>query len=86
MGHLWAGSDDGLVHLSRDGGASWQDVTPAQLKEWTLISAIEPSHHEPGKAYLAGTLYKFDDPRPILMRTSDYGASWVEITGRTTCG
>ena len=79
-GHLWAGSDDGLVHLSRDGGASWQDVTPAQLKEWTLISAIEPSRHEPGKAYLAGTRYKFDDPRPILMRTSDYGASWVEIT------
>ena len=79
-GLLWAGSDDGLVHLSRDGGGSWQDVTPSQLNEWTLISTIEPSHHEAGKAYLAGTRYKFDDPRPILMRTSDYGESWVEIT------
>ena len=80
MGQLWAGSDDGLVHLSRDGGAAWRDVTPSQLSEWTLISTIEPSHHEAGKAYLAGTRYKFDDPRPILMRTSDYGESWVEIT------
>ena len=79
-GQLWAASDDGLVHLSRDGGASWQNVTPAELTEWTLISTIEPSHHESGKAYLAGTRYKFDDPRPILMRTSDYGATWVEIT------
>ena len=79
-GQLWAGSDDGLVHLSRDGGAVWRDVTPSQLNEWTLISTIEPSHHEAGKAYLAGTRYKLDDPRPILMRTSDYGESWVEIT------
>ena len=79
-GLLWAGSDDGLVHLSSDGGASWQDVTPSQLSEWTLISTIEPSHHEAGKAYLAGTRYKFDDPRPVLMKTSDYGATWVEIT------
>ena len=78
-GQLWAGSDDGLVHLSRDGGASWQNVTPSNLAEWTLISTIEPSHHEPGKAYLAGTRYKFDDTRPVLMRTSDYGATWVEI-------
>ena len=80
QGQLWAASDDGLVHLSRDGGASWENVTPSQLAEWTLISTIEPSHHEPGKAFLAGTRYKFDDPRPILMRTSDYGATWVEIT------
>ena len=80
QGQLWAASDDGLVHLSRDGGASWRGVTPTQLAEWTLISTIEPSHHEPGKAYLAGTRYKYDDPRPILMRTSDYGATWVEIT------
>ena len=79
-GQLWAASDDGLVHLSRDGGASWRDVTPDQLPEWTLVSTIEPSHHVPGKAYLAGTRYKFDDPSPILMRTSDYGATWAEIT------
>ena len=79
-GLLWAGSDDGLVHLSRDGGAAWRDVTPSQLNEWTLISTIEPSHHETGKAYLAGTRYKFDDPRPVLLKTSDYGESWVEIT------
>ena len=79
-GQLWAASDDGLVHLSRDGGGSWHNVTPSQLAEWTLISTVEPSHHEPGKAYLAGTRYKFDDPRPILMRTSDYGGRWVEIT------
>ena len=78
-GLLWAGSDDGLVHLSRDGGASWRDVTPSQLSEWTLISTIEPSRHEAGKAYLAGTRYKFDDPRPVLLKTSDYGESWVEI-------
>ena len=78
-GLLWAGSDDGLVHLSRDGGASWRDVTPSQLSEWTLISTVEPSHHEAGKAYLAGTRYKFDDPRPVLLKTSDYGESWVEI-------
>ena len=80
QGQLWTASDDGLVHMSHDGGASWKNVTPSQLAEWTLISTIEPSHHEPGKAYLAGTRYKFDDPRPVLMRTSDYGATWVEIT------
>ncbi len=78
-GLLWAGSDDGLVHLSRDGEASWRDVTPSQLSEWTLISTVEPSCHEAGKAYLAGTRYKFDDPRPVLLKTSDYGESWVEI-------
>ena len=80
QGQLWAASDDGLVHLSRNGGVSWNNVTPGQLADWTLISTIEPSHHVPGKAYLAGTRYKFDDPRPILMRTSDYGETWVEIT------
>ena len=55
-GLLWAGSDDGLVHLSRDGGAVVAGrYTKSQLNEWTLISTIEPSHHEAGKAYLAGT-------------------------------
>ena len=54
--------------------------TKSQLSEWTLISTVEPSHHEAGKAYLAGTRYKFDDPRPVLLKTSDYGESWIEIT------
>ncbi|HWQ16118.1 MAG TPA: glycosyl hydrolase [Roseiflexaceae bacterium] len=78
-GLLWAGSDDGLVHLSRDGGASWQNVTPAGLPEWALISIIEPSPHDPATAYLAATRYKHDDFQPYLFKTSDYGASWTAI-------
>lgn len=77
---LWAGSDDGLVHLSRDGGTSWQNVTPADLPEWALISIIEPSPHDPAVAYIAATRYKWDDFSPYLYRTSDYGASWTKIT------
>ena len=77
---LWAGSDDGLVHLSRDGGTSWQNVTPAELPEWALISMIEPSPHDPAVAYIAATRYKWDDFSPYLYRTSDYGASWTKIT------
>ncbi|HUZ01858.1 MAG TPA: glycosyl hydrolase, partial [Thermomicrobiaceae bacterium] len=82
-GLLWAGADDGLVHVSRDGGASWQDVTPpaALLPDWALISIIEPSPHDPATAYLAATRYKHDDFRPYLLKTADYGASWQVITG-----
>ncbi|MBX3014934.1 MAG: glycosyl hydrolase [Caldilineaceae bacterium] len=80
-GVFWAGSDDGLVHLSRDGGATWQPVTPVDLPEWTLIRTLEPSPHDPATCYLAGTRYKFDDPAPYLYKTSDYGAHWTKITG-----
>lgn len=79
-GLLWAGSDDGLVHLSRDGGKSWANVTPPTLPEWSLISIIEPSHVDPATAYLAATGYKSDDLRPYLFRTRDYGAHWDLIT------
>ena len=79
-GLLWAGSDDGLVHVSRDTGATWEAVTPPDLPEWALISIIEPSPHDPRKAYLAATRYKLDDPAPYLYRTEDYGHTWQRIT------
>jgi photosystem II stability/assembly factor-like uncharacterized protein len=79
-GLFWAGSDDGLVHVSRDGGANWDDVTPNSLPKWALISIIEPSPHDPATAYLAATAYKLDDFRPYLLKTSDYGKTWTPIT------
>jgi photosystem II stability/assembly factor-like uncharacterized protein len=79
-GVFWAGSDDGLLHLSRDGGRTWDDVTPKELPDWTLISMIEVSPHDPATAYVAATRYKFDDPLPYLFKTADYGKSWRKIT------
>jgi hypothetical protein len=78
-GVLWAGSDDGLVHISRDQGKTWSNVTPAGLPEWTLVSIIEASPHDAACAYLAATRYKLDDFAPYLFKTSDYGASWTPI-------
>ena len=78
-GVFWAGSDDGLVHISRDGGANWRNVTPPDLEEWTRVDMIEVSPHDPATAYLAGTRYKFDDNRPFLFKTTDYGATWQSI-------
>src|SRR5262245_54483491 len=85
-GVFWAGSDDGLVHLSRDGGASWQNVTPPELPEWSLVSLLEPSPHDPATVYLAATRYKLDDTAPYLFKTSDYGATWTKITGNLPHG
>ncbi|HEU5424205.1 MAG TPA: glycosyl hydrolase, partial [Nitrolancea sp.] len=79
-GVFWAGSDDGLVHISRDDGKSWQNITPPDLSEWALISIIELSPHQAGAAYLAATRYKLDDPTPYLYKTTDYGQSWQKIT------
>jgi len=79
-GLFWAGSDDGLVHISRDNGEVWEDVTPLELPEWALISIIEPSPHDPAAAYVAATRYKLDDFRPYLFKTNDYGKSWIKIT------
>ena len=79
QGLLWAGTDDGLVHVSHDGGASWREVTPPDLPEWALISVIEASPHEAGGAYVAATRYKLDDTRPYLFKTVDFGESWTAI-------
>jgi photosystem II stability/assembly factor-like uncharacterized protein len=81
-GLLWAGSDDGLIHVSRDNGKNWQNVTPKAkiMPEWMLISIIEPSHYDPATLYVAGTRYKFDDPRPYLFVTNDFGKTWKKIT------
>ncbi|HAJ37835.1 MAG TPA: glycosyl hydrolase [Chloroflexi bacterium] len=79
-GVFMAGSDDGLVHISRDGGASWQNITPPDLPEWSYIRTVEPSPFDAATWYLAATRYKLDDPAPYLYKTTDYGASWSVIT------
>lgn len=79
-GVLWAGSDDGWVHVSRDHGETWTNVTPPQLPDWALISIIEPSCHQRGAAYIAATRYKLDDTAPYLYKTVDYGQTWTAIT------
>ena len=79
QGVLWAGSDDGLVHLTRDGGENWTNVTPAGLQEG-IINSIEVSPHDPATAYIAVMRYKFNDLTPLVFKTNNYGASWTRIT------
>jgi len=80
-GLIWAGSDDGLVHVTRDGGRKWDNVTPGKemMPEWIQINSMEASPHDPAKAYVAATAYKSDDHRPYLYRTTDYGKRWKKI-------
>lgn len=77
-GVIWTGSDDGLVYLTKDGGAHWQNVTPAGLQE-CLINAIEVSPFDKATAYIATTRYKFNDHTPGLYKTTDYGKTWTKI-------
>ncbi len=78
-GVLWTGSDDGLVHVSRDGGAHWDNVTPKGMPEWVMINEIEASPADKGAAYVAATMYKSDDFHPYLFKTTDYGKTWTKI-------
>ena len=77
-GVFWTGSDDGLVHITKDNGSTWQNVTPKGLKE-CLVNAIEVSPHNPSTAYIATTRYKFNDHTPAIYKTTDYGITWTNI-------
>ena len=79
-GTIWVGTDDGLVQLTRDGGKNWQNVTPKGMPEWIQINSHRRvSPHDKGTAYVAATMYKCDDFRPYLYKTSDYGKTWTKI-------
>ncbi len=79
-GEIWVGTDDGLVHLTRDGGSHWSDVTPKGMPTWAKVSLIEASPHDPATAYAAVDAHKTDDVTPYLYRTHDYGRHWTLIT------
>ncbi|MEH6761688.1 MAG: glycosyl hydrolase [Maribacter arcticus] len=79
-GILWVGSDDGLIHVSKDSGATWDNVTPTNMPEWNMINSIEPSYFDEGTCYVAATRYKLGDFQPYLYKTTDYGKSWTKIT------
>lgn len=77
---IWTGSDDGLVHLSRDGGDNWENITPKDFPEWLMVNSIDPDPFNAGGAYIAGTRYKLGDYAPYLYHVTDYGKSWRKIT------
>jgi len=79
-GVIWAGTDDGLVQVTRDGGQDWANVTAKEFGEWSLVSIIEASPHAAGAAYVAIDRHKLDDYRPYAFKTTDYGKSWTKIT------
>lgn len=80
INRIWVGTDDGLIHLTTDGGAHWTDVTPGQVSAWQKISIVEASHFDKQTAYAAVNTIRLDDLRPHIYRTRDEGKSWIEIT------
>ncbi len=76
---IWTGSDDGLVHVTRDGGKNWTNITPSELPEFARISLIEASRHQNGVAYVAANRYQMDDQAPYVYKTADYGKTWTKI-------
>jgi hypothetical protein len=77
---IWAGTDDGLIHRTTDGGKTWTDVTPKQLKPWMKVSILDASHFDKNTAYAAINTLRLDEMRPHIYRTRDGGANWTEIT------
>ncbi len=77
---IWAGSDDGKIHITRDGGENWEDITPEDLPKYSRVSIIEESIHNPGTLYVAANRYQVDDRAPYVFKTHDYGKTWTKIT------
>ena len=80
-GQIWAGSDTGLIHLTRDGGKTWANVTPPGIPDWSKITHLEASHFEAGEAWAAIDRHRRDDYKPWIYRTRDFGKTWQKITG-----
>jgi len=76
---IWAGSDDGIVHVTRDGGKNWSNITPPDMEKFSRVSIIDESRHRPGTAYVAANRYQVDDREPYVWRTRDYGKTWTKI-------
>ncbi|MDX1939549.1 MAG: glycosyl hydrolase, partial [Saprospiraceae bacterium] len=76
---IWAGSDDGKIHITRNGGKNWTDITPKDLPKFSRVSIIDESRHNPGTAYIAANRYQVDDRQPYVFRTTDYGKTWTKI-------
>ena len=79
QGLLWAGTDDGLIHLTRNDGQTWENVTPKDMPPWSMVSLIDPSPHDAGTAYAAIDRHKLDDLKPLIYRTHDFGKTWTRI-------
>ena len=86
VNRIWAGTDDGLIHVTTDGGKTWNDVTPPQLVPWAKVSILEASHFDPLEAYAAINTLRLDDLRPHIYRTRDGGKSWTEIASGIPAG
>ncbi len=79
-GEIWAGTDDGLIQVTRDEGKTWENVTPPELTPWTKVTHLEASHSDAGTAYAAVDRHRLDDYQPYLYRTRDFGKSWQRVT------
>ncbi len=77
---IWAGSDDGKIHITRDGGKNWTDITPKDLPKYSRVSIIDESVHRPGTLFVAANRYQVDDRQPYVFKTHDYGKTWTKIT------
>ncbi|QCW99076.1 glycosyl hydrolase [Aggregatimonas sangjinii] len=76
---IWAGSDDGKIHITRDGGKNWKDITPKNLPKFSRVSIIDESRHRPGTLFVAANRYQVDDRQPYVFKTHDYGKTWTKI-------